>query len=197
MLMKQLKRTLLTLVALIGLTTGAWADGTTTGGTDIKLTQGTGDKANEWTIDGGMPGVFTWFERFVDADKVIITLFNRDPMDYRAEDTAWEGIRDIAYGREPGPVVSIEDIAVKDPDRSAWESFCGKYEHPEDDDFIIDEICLKDGDLYAEAIDDDGVEFEFRLYPIGGNEFGRKRGMVKITFADGSISYAGATCRKI
>ena len=146
---------------------------------------------------GGMPGVFTWFERFVDADKVIITLFNRDPMDYRAEDTAWEGIRDIAYGREPGPVVSIEDITVKDPDRSAWESYCGKYEHPEDDDFIIDEICLKDGDLYAEAIDDDGDGFEFRLYPIGENEFGRKRGMVKITFADGSISYAGATCRKI
>ena len=74
--MKQLKRTLLTLVALIGLTTGAWADGTTTGGTEIKLTQGTGDKANEWTIDGGMPAGNVTF--IIDYDDPLVTLTASD-----------------------------------------------------------------------------------------------------------------------
>ncbi len=78
---------------------------------------------------------------------------------------------------------------VKDPDKSNWESFCGKYEHPEDDDFIIDEVFMKDGELYAKAIDDDGDDLEFRLYPIGENEFGRKGGLIKLTFGEASVTY--------
>ena len=120
---------------------------------------------------GGMPGVATWFERFIDADRVLVIL---------AE-----------------PIVSIEDIALKSVDKAKWESFCGKYEHPEDADFIVDEVFMKDGDLWAKAIDEDGDEMTFRLYPVGENEFGRKGGMLKLTFSDDCVMYDDLTCKKL
>jgi hypothetical protein len=103
----------------------------------------------------------------------------------------------VARDREPEPIVSIEDIEIKDPDRSEWETYCGKYEHPEDADFIVDEVFMKDGDLWAKAIDDDGDEISFRLYPIGENEFGRKGGMIKMKFGEGAVEYSGLTCKKL
>ena len=36
----------------------------------------------------------------------------------------------------------------------------------------------------------------FRLYPIGKNEFGRKGGMLKLTFGDGCVMYDDYTCKK-
>ena len=144
-----------------------------------------------------MPGVATWFERFLDADRVLVILSNRDYRDVRAYLGYWNGMEAIARDKEPEPVVSIEDIAIKDPDKSKWESFCGKYEHPEDADFIIDEVFRKDNDLWAKAIDDDGDEMSFRLYPIGENEFGRKGGMLKLTFGDGCLSLDDITCKKL
>ena len=146
---------------------------------------------------GGMPGVATWFERFIDADRVLVILANRDYRDVRAYLGYWEGMEAIARDREPGPIVSIEDIAIKDPDKSKWESFCGKYEHPEDADFIVDEVWMQDGELYARAIDEDGDELTFRLYPIGENEFGRKGGMLKLKFGNGCVSYDDFTCKKL
>ena len=146
---------------------------------------------------GGMPGVATWFERFIDADRVLVILCNRDYQDVRAYLGYWNGMEAIARDQAPEPVVSIEDIAVKDPDKSKWESFCGKYEHPEDADFIVDEIFMKDGELHARAIDEDGDEMTFRLYPIGENEFGRKGGMLKLTFGDGCVMFDDYTCKKL
>ena len=146
---------------------------------------------------GGMPGVSTWFERFIDEDKTVVILSSREWTDYRAWNGLSSGIGKIARGEEPDPVRTIEDIAIKDPDRSAWESFCGKYEHPEDADFIVDEITMKDGELWAKAIDDDDDELNFRLYPIGENKFGRKGEMVEIEFGDGCLTAAGATSKKI
>ena len=90
-----------------------------------------------------------------------------------------------------------EDIEIKNPDKSKWESFCGKYEHPEDDDFIVDEVWMQDGELYARAIDEDGDKMSFRLYPIGENEFGRKGGLLKLTFCEGCVSYDDFTCKKL
>ena len=146
---------------------------------------------------GGMPGVYTWFERFIDADRTLVYMINREPEDYRAVVGFWRGIRQIARDKEAEPVVSLDDIVVKDPDRSKWESFCGKYEHPEDEDFIIDEVFMKDGELHAKAVDEDGDDFSFRLYPIGENEFGRKNGMIKLAFGDGCAIYSGLTCKKL
>ena len=146
---------------------------------------------------GGMPGVATWFERFIDADRTLVFLINRDAMDYRAILGFWNGMQKIARDKEPDPVRTIEEITLKDLDKSAWGSFCGKYEHPKDTDMTVDEIYMKDGDLFAKAIDDDGDPMEFKLYPIGENEFGRKGGMLILKFGDGCVTYCDVTCKKI
>ena len=145
---------------------------------------------------GGMPGVFTWFERWIDADRMLVMLFSRDPWDYRAGMGAWNGLRAIAAGKEAESIQTIEDLAILNPDKSRWESFCGKYEHPEDEDFVIDEVFMQDGELYAKAISEEYGEFTFRLYSIGENEFGRKSGLVKLVFGDGCIVYDDFTCKK-
>ena len=146
---------------------------------------------------GGMPGVATWFERFLDADRVLVILSNRDYRDVRAYLGYWNGMEAIARDKEPEPIVSIEDIALKSVDKSKWESFCGKYEHPEDAEFLVDEVWMQDGELHARAIDEDGDEMTFRLYPIGENEFGRKGGMLKLTFSDDCVAYDDLTCKKL
>ena len=146
---------------------------------------------------GGMPGVATWFERFIDADRVLVILANRDYRDVRAYLGYWNGMEAIARGKEPEPIVSIEDIAIKDPDKTKWESFCGKYEHPEDADFIVDEVLLKSGELWAKCIDEDGDDMQFMLYPIGEKEFGRKGGMLKLTFGEGCLTFDDFTCKKL
>ena len=146
---------------------------------------------------GGMPGVATWFERFIDADRVLVILANRDYRDVRAYLGYWNGMEAVARDKEPEPIVSIEDIALKSVDKSKWNSFCGKYEHPEDANFIVDEVFLRNDELYAKAIDEDGDEVEFMLYPIGENEFGRKGGMLKLTFSDDCVAYDDLTCKKL
>ena len=146
---------------------------------------------------GGMPGLGTWFERFVDADKVIVTMTCRDFADVRAYLGFEEGLEAIARDKEPEPVVTIEDIAIKDPDKSKWESFCGKYEHPDKSDFIVDEVFMKDGELWANAIDDEGHALSFRLYPIGENVFGRKRGLLRLSFGEGCLMFDDYTCKKL
>ena len=151
---------------------------------------------------GGMPGLETYFEHFVDEDRTLVMLCCREFMDVRAFVRFWDGMKAIARDEEAEPVVSIEDIAVKDPDRSKWESFCGKYERPQNEDFVIDEVYMQDGGLWAKAIlsgedyDNQG-EVSFRLYPIGENEFGRKRGMLKLKFGDGCLMFGEFTCKKL
>ena len=146
---------------------------------------------------GGMPGVATWFERFIDADRTLVILINRDAEEYRAEAGFWDGMQLIARDREPEPIRTIEELMIRDPDKSKWESFCGKYEHPEDADFILDEVWMRDGALYARAIDEDGDGMEFRLYPLGENEFGRKGGMLKLTFGEDCAMYDEFSCKKL
>ena len=49
--------------------------------------------------------------------------------------------------------------------------------------------------LHADAVDEDLTTF--RLYHIGENEFGRKRGMLKLTFGDGCLMFDDFTCKKL
>ena len=146
---------------------------------------------------GGMPGLETWFEHFVDEDRTLVILNCRDYSDIRAFGGFWDGMRAVARGEEPEPVTCLEDITIKNPDKSKWESFCGKYEHPEEADFIVDEVFMKSGELYANAIIDGDENLTFRLYPIGENEFGRKRGMLKLKFGDDCLMFDDFTCRKL
>ena len=144
-----------------------------------------------------MPGLETWFEHYVDEDRTFMIFCCREYSDVRAFLSFWKGMKAAIKGEEPGPIESIDDIAVKDPDKSKWESYCGKYEHPEKSDFIVDEVYMKDGELYADAIDDEGDDLSFRLIPIGENEFGRKGGLLRLSFGDGCLSFDGMTCKKI
>ena len=146
---------------------------------------------------GGMPGLETWFQRFIDTDRVLIIMNCRDYADVRAFISFWDGMIAIAADKEPKPIQTIEDLMVKNPDKSKWERFCGKYEHPEDADFIVDEVFMKDGELYAHAIDEENSKLTFRLYPIGEDEFGIKLGLLKLTFGDGCLSFDDITCKKL
>ena len=146
---------------------------------------------------GGMPGLSTWFERFVDADRVIAFMSCREYADVRACVGFDSGMEAVARDKEPEPVLSIEDIAVKDPDKSNWESFCGRYERPGDDaEFVIDELFMKDGELYANAIAY-GDEATFRIYPLGENKFGRKLGYLELTVGENCLMYDEHTCKKL
>jgi len=122
---------------------------------------------------------------------------NRYPEDYRAVIGFYNGIQKLARDKEAEPIRTIEELEIKNPDKTRWESFCGKYEHPEDFDLIIDEVFLKDGELYANAIDDDGDSLTFKLYPIGEDEFGRKGGMLDLKFGDGCLMIDELTCKKL
>ena len=94
-------------------------------------------------------------------------------------------------------VDAIFDRVIKDPDKSGWEVFCGKYEKP-DDDLFIDEVFMKDGELFARFMTDTGRSWEWKLFPLGGNEFGVKRWYsVVFKFEEGTISYGGYTCKKL
>ncbi|MBR3296824.1 MAG: hypothetical protein IKI65_03175 [Firmicutes bacterium] len=56
---------------------------------------------------------------------------------------------------------------------------------------------MQDGELHAKAVDEDGDDISFRLYPIGENEFGRKGGMIKLSFGDGCLKFEDFTCKKL
>ena len=73
---------------------------------------------------------------------------------------------------------------------------CGKYEHPENADFCVDEVIMKDEKLYAKFLGEDG-EFISQLYPIGKNTFGHKGGFVKLTFGKDCVMYDNLTFKKI
>ena len=144
---------------------------------------------------GGWPGYSSWYERFIDADKVLILLKCRDNKDERAFDTFFAGMKAIARGKEAEPVRAIEERAIQDPDKSGWEAFVGKYEYPEDG-FRIDEILMKEGDLYAK-ISYKGKTHELKLYPLGEKTFGIKDLEGDINFGDDGLTIWEETHRKL
>ena len=87
-----------------------------------------------------------------------------------------------------------EDLA-EDVSRRGWKAYCGKYEQliP---DFPLEEVFMKDGDLYAKIGSEDGG-FTSKLYPIGKKTFGRKGGFAKIIFGANCLTVDGITCRKL
>ena len=142
---------------------------------------------------GGWPGYQTWYERFLDADRVLAVLCCRDSEDQRGTDSFRAAVRAVAEDREPEPIRCIEDIAVKDPDKSGWEGLCGTYEWRS---YRI-RVFLKDGDLCAafdteEEADDDPS----RLYPLGDRTFGIKQNSGDITFGEDGLTFYGDTGKR-
>ena len=135
---------------------------------------------------GGMPGLETWFEHFVDADRVLVILCCRDTTDAKAYDAFISGMRAVATDREPEPIRTVEELAVREPDRSEWESFCGKYDF-DHWDYRVDEIFMKNGELYIRLFYKD-VGSTLKLYPLGETVFGLKPFFGDITFGDGTLT---------
>ena len=144
---------------------------------------------------GGMPGLETWFERFVDADRTLVILNCRDAADAKADDAFYESVRAVAKDQEPVPIRTVEELAIPEPDKSDWESFCGKYDYA-CEEFRIDEVFLKDGDLYVQLFYRDFCN-TLKLYPLGEKRFGMKPYYSDITFGDGTLTLWGESGKKL
>lgn len=144
---------------------------------------------------GGWPGYAIWYQRFIDADRVLIKLCCREPMDERASGAFCDGLRAVVRDKEPEPVRTIEELAVPNPDRSGWEALCGKYDFG-DAAFRIDEIVKKDGELYAKALYKANA-YELRLYPLEEHSFGIKDLEGELTFGEDGLTLWGETHKKI
>lgn len=144
---------------------------------------------------GGWPGVSTWFGRYLDADMVLILLGCRD-VDEMGGSAFYRAMSAVARGEEPKPFHSIEELELKDPDKSKWASFCGKYEPDPEDDYI-DEVVLKDGELWANIVSDLERRYALKLYPIGENTFAFKEDDIEIVFEDGCMKIDDETVKKL
>ena len=142
---------------------------------------------------GGLPGLGTWYERGVDPDRAFIFANTREYEDARAYWSFAKGMVAVSRDKEPGPVTGLEDLVVRDSDRSKWESFCGRYRRPEGAGFFVGEVFPKEGELYAKAVDEDGRALTFRLYPVGEDTFCRMGGFEEIVFGDGFLTIDGGT----
>lgn len=139
--------------------------------------------------DGEWPGYMSWFGHFLDTDRFIAVLCSRTGFDARAMGTFFNSMLMIALGHEPEPIMITEELAEKNPDRSAWESFCGEYDGAEEG-LMIKKVYLKDGDLFASIYNvESGSMFETKLYPFGGNTFGIKEDSDEIEFGEGVVSF--------
>ena len=143
---------------------------------------------------GGWPGYSNWYERFVDADRVLIRLRCRDVRDERAWQSFSKGLTAIARDREPDPVRSIEELSVQNPDQSGWNALVGKYDY-KIGDFRIEEVFRKDGALYARS-SDDGRAIALRLWPLGENRFGIKDLDADLNFSEDGLTLYGVTGMK-
>ena len=155
-----------------------------------------GEQGRVVSHSGGMPGLTTWFERFLDRDAVLLMFFNRDPDDGRTFGGFWDGMRAVARGEEPEPIVSLEELMEKDPDKSAWGSFCGKYER-QDETHRIYEIHMRDGSLYVKFVNSEGEHYDLRLYPLKEGGFGIKEGDDEFKFGDGCMMLGELSCKKL
>lgn len=86
--------------------------------------------------------------------------------------------------------------AIKNPDKSRWESYCGKYE-TNCKDFKLKKVWMKDGDLYGLDSNEVRRNFKFKFYPIGDSTFGRRDGDAIVTFGDGFCIIDNITCQKL
>ena len=119
-------------------------------------------------------------------DLCVASMFNRytDELDWAQTNIALELFQD-----------GEEDLSAS-PCRRKLKLYCGKYDHPEDADFFVEEVFVKDGKPYARFGGEDG-EITSRIYPIGKNTYGRKGGFAKIEFGDGCLTVNGVTCNKL
>ena len=91
----------------------------------------------------------------------------------------------------------VFDHVIRDPDRSEWDSFCGRYQHPTDGRRIY-EIHRKGGELYYHFVSpESGANFDLRMYPVGERTFGINEDDFELEFSDGCLVLGGNVCKKL
>ena len=143
--------------------------------------------------DGSWDGYSGWYERFLDADRVLTFLCCRFPIDVRAFSGFWDGMKAVARDRTPEPVRAIEDLASKDADPSGWEALCGTYER----DGSRIEVSMSENALYAAVRYENGYGYTSRLLPLGEKSFGLKVDMGELCFEPDGLRFWGQTYRKL
>ena len=63
--------------------------------------------------------------------------------------------------------------------------------------FYPDEVDLRDGDLYVKWMRGHGAGFDWKLYPLGGNEFGIKKFDFTIRFSEGQLTCFDEVYKKL
>ena len=91
----------------------------------------------------------------------------------------------------------VFDHLVTDPDKSEWDTFCGRYQHP-DDARRIYEINRKNDELYYHFVSPEtGKVFDLRMYPIGERTFGINEDDFELVFSDGCLTIDDRVCKKM
>ena len=92
---------------------------------------------------------------------------------------------------------ALLDIVVRDPDKTDWPSFCGRYELPVKDHRIY-EVHWKDGDLRIRFVSTEGKPLDLKLWPIGPDVFGLMWGDDRVTFTPDAMVLDGeVVCKKL
>ena len=92
---------------------------------------------------------------------------------------------------------ALLDIVVKDPDRTRWPAFCGRYELPIKDHRVY-EVSLKGGDLRLSFVNTEGKPMDLKLWPIGPDTFGLMWGDDRIAFTpDAMVFDSEVVCKKL
>ena len=136
--------------------------------------------------DGWNEGFLTEWIFSLREDLCVASMFNRstDELDWAQTKIAVELFQ------------AVEEDMADEPSKRSLKACCGKYEHPENADFYVDEVFMKDEKLCAKFFGEDG-EFTSELYPIGKKTFGRKGGFAKIIFGKDCLTVDGVTCKKL
>ncbi len=145
---------------------------------------------------GYWPGYNTQYARWLDADRVLVVLSCRDCVDFIANATFAQGVSALAGDKKPRRVRTMEDIAVRHPNRSKWSSCCGKYE-PRGKAGYIEEVFLKGKELHAAVVTDSGNRCGLRLYPLNRQIFTIKPEPRQISFGRDCVTMDGKTQRKL
>ena len=91
----------------------------------------------------------------------------------------------------------VFDRVIGDPDRSEWDSFCGRYRHPKDARRIYG-IRRQGDDLFYHFVSpEEGKPFDTKMYPVGERTFGICEDDFELVFRDGKLIIGGVTCERI
>ena len=146
---------------------------------------------------GGWPGYRSCYVRYLDTDRVLIYLCSRDTMDEWGMGLFTEGLMNIAADAEPKPLLLLEDMAVRDPDRSGWDAYCGTYEG-DGLGLALEKVFRKGDDLYGEFYNTEAdVRHELRLYPLEDSKFAVKQDTGKLEFGDGCVTVGDTVYKKV